>query len=297
MLARYVVCVLFYIFNGSAHSGETAKCKDVPNLPEVIDHQKIDQATIKWLAECAHITEKAPNMVALLPDSDMQYWILMEDMEYEIGESGVKIVVPAGFVTDLASIPKPLWSIGLTVNGRYGRAAIIHDFLYWTQLCSRPQADRLLVIAMKESDVKKFDEKAIYLGVKAGGQASWDKNKLHRGKSYIRFVPTDRPRPPPNMGWEEYRFRLMAENVFDPVFAITPAYCKFGDSTKIPGERKIDPVLRGYTAIDKIGTKASEIPATTPKLIELNPPKKIRDYHDEPFDKWWEENSSHNLSK
>ena len=41
------------------------------------------------------------------------------------------------FMTDFASIPRPLWSI-LPQWGRYGNAAVVHDFGYWTQ--TRPRA-------------------------------------------------------------------------------------------------------------------------------------------------------------
>ena len=40
-------------------------------------------------------------------------------------------------MTDYASIPSVLWSFGLSPHGLYSRAAVIHDYLYWTQLCTR----------------------------------------------------------------------------------------------------------------------------------------------------------------
>lgn len=62
------------------------------------------------------------------------------------------ITVPSGFVPDGASIPRIL-HIAIPTTGWYGRAAIIHDYLYWSQLCTREQADNLMLIAMKESTV------------------------------------------------------------------------------------------------------------------------------------------------
>ena len=44
------------------------------------------------------------------------------------------ITVPTGALTDGASIPRPLWSI-LSPRGPYGRAAVIHDYLYSPQSC------------------------------------------------------------------------------------------------------------------------------------------------------------------
>jgi hypothetical protein len=73
-----------------------------------------------------------PPSVPVLADANQVFWILWTDMKWEIGNSGVFIVVLAGFVTDFASIPQGLWTFGLTPTGSYGRAAIIHDYLYWT---------------------------------------------------------------------------------------------------------------------------------------------------------------------
>jgi hypothetical protein len=39
------------------------------------------------------------------------------------------VVIPVGFVTDFASIPKILWNI-LPPVGTYGKAAVVHDYLY-----------------------------------------------------------------------------------------------------------------------------------------------------------------------
>jgi Protein of unknown function (DUF1353) len=58
-------------------------------------------------------------------------WRLLEDLEYEVTLDGenYKIIVPAGYQTDGTSIP-PALRIFLAVWGSYGRAAIMHDFLY-----------------------------------------------------------------------------------------------------------------------------------------------------------------------
>src|SRR5262249_44656751 len=100
------------------------------------------------------------------PFADNQDWVLIQDLDYHIGESSVTITVPWGFVTDFASIPQPLWSFGLSPNGKYSRAAIAHDWLYWTQLCTRLEADNLLMIAMKESRVPLGTRDLIYSGVR-----------------------------------------------------------------------------------------------------------------------------------
>ncbi|TCJ15227.1 DUF1353 domain-containing protein [Parasulfuritortus cantonensis] len=179
--------------------------------------------------------KQAPEAPVVRPFGDNAEWITIEDMEYRIGTTNEKIVVPKGFVTDFASIPKPLWSFGLSPHGQYGRAAVIHDFLYWTQGCSRVQSDRLLLIAMKESKVGSFDELAIFAGVSAGGESAWANNAKERSAHLPRIVPEKFLRPgDPNMNWKDYRKMLVAKGVRDPQFEANPSYCKFGNSTDVP---------------------------------------------------------------
>ena len=64
----------------------------------------------------------------LKPNEDGKTWTLRQELIYET-DIGYKITVPAGFVTDLASIPRPLWVLWPPF-GKYTRAAVIHDWLY-----------------------------------------------------------------------------------------------------------------------------------------------------------------------
>ena len=156
-------------------------------------------------------------------------------MEYMIGGTQDRIVVPQGFVTDFASVPQGLWWLGLSPHGQYSRAAIVHDYLYWAQGCSRAQSDRLLVIAMKESNVGKFNENAVYAGVFAGGGKAWNSNAAERKKGTPRVIPANYLRPAdPNMDWPAYRAMLVQQGVKDPAFPANPAYCKYGDSRAVP---------------------------------------------------------------
>ncbi|AWB80034.1 hypothetical protein I5V32_05040 [Stenotrophomonas maltophilia] len=45
---------------------------------------------------------------------------------------------------------------------------MIHDCLHWSQLCPRKQADNLMLIAMKESNVSTIDHVAIHMAVRKG---------------------------------------------------------------------------------------------------------------------------------
>jgi hypothetical protein len=178
---------------------------------------------------------RAPPSPAVRAFGDDKYSITVEDMEYIIGSTHERIVVPKGFVTDFASIPKALWSLGLSPHGQYSRAAIVHDYLYWSQGCTRAQADRLLVIAMKESKVGKFDEFAIYRGVSLGGAGSWNDNAKERSAGLPRIVPAQYLKPAdPNVNWPTYRAMLAKQGVKDPPFPSNPSYCSYGNSTTVP---------------------------------------------------------------
>lgn len=181
--------------------------------------------------------KQAPPAPTVRPFGDNKAWITVEDMTYVIGNTSDRIVVPRGFVTDFASIPEFLWSFGLSPHGQYSRAAVIHDFLYWSQGCTREQADRLMVIAMKESRVDAFDEFVVYKGVAGAGGGAWRSNAAERAAGLPRVIPDEFARPEdPNMDWETYRRLLQQKAVKDPPFDASPSYCRYGDSTQVPGQ-------------------------------------------------------------
>ena len=73
-------------------------------------------------------------MVTVSPVPDGKTWAIVEPFGYEVGSkgSGETVDVPAGFQTDIASVPRPFWP-WLPRWGRYGNAAILHDYCYWEQ--------------------------------------------------------------------------------------------------------------------------------------------------------------------
>lgn len=83
------------------------------------------------------------------------------------------IVVPAGFVTDYASVPRiPL--AYLLAGGHAKKAAVIHDYLYRTPNAfvppvTRAQADAVFEEAMAASGQPWWRRKLMWLGVRAGG--------------------------------------------------------------------------------------------------------------------------------
>lgn len=174
----------------------------------------------------------APPSPGIRPSGNNRAFILLEEMEYKIGESELRIRVPAGFVTDYASIPSSLWSL-YSPHDQYSRAAIVHDYLYWSQLCSRKQADNLFMIAMQESEVPETTRKIIYNGVTAFGESAWKENQRQKEDGLPKVVPIKNKDFPPNWSWEMYRHYLVMNGVKDPKFSGND-YCNLGNSVEVP---------------------------------------------------------------
>jgi len=170
----------------------------------------------------------------LKPFADNQQWMLVENLVYILGQTRVSITVPKGFVTDFASIPQPFWSFGLSPSGRYSRAAIIHDYLYWTQACTRLEADNILVIAMKESMVPESTRNTIYRGVRLGGATAWNGNATARARGLPRVIPPDSMSFGPLELWPDYQTRLREAGATDPVATQVPRSCALGATAEVP---------------------------------------------------------------
>ena len=94
----------------------------------------------------------------------------VQSIGYSNYTQGWRVLVPAGFVTDFASVPRFFWRL-IPPTGKYTRAAVVHDFLYRTKgLCTRSQADAVLFEAMKfPCHVGFFTRWTMWLAVRLGG--------------------------------------------------------------------------------------------------------------------------------
>jgi hypothetical protein len=160
--------------------------------------------------------------VAFKPFADGQDSVLVEPMVYSIENTGEKIIVPIGFVTDFASTPRAIWAV-LPPFGTYQKASVIHDYLYWMQECTKSQADEILFLAMRESNVSDIDAWLIYHAVDKFGQSAWNQNKKDRQVGLTRFVRPDSLRA--NDIWSiDYRKTLHQTNE-DQQSPNVPTYC------------------------------------------------------------------------
>ena len=89
------------------------------------------------------------------------------------------ITVPAGFLTDGASVPRIFWNI-FSPFGSCFPAALIHDYLYskasspeW--VIDRDMVDGIFLAAMKDVGVGWLTRHVIYRAVRLGGWVSYKK--------------------------------------------------------------------------------------------------------------------------
>jgi hypothetical protein len=169
--------------------------------------------------------------VDFMPFADGLNWIVKQPLVYRVGVSHDSVVVPVGFVTDFASIPPELQSI-IQQSGPYQLPALVHDWLYWSQSCTRWQADGILLLAMIEHKVQPEQQYAIYGGVVAFGWVAWNANAREKAQHQVRVIPRNRLHFPALTHWSEYRAKLSKDTVADgPSLPVAKAFCRRGTMT------------------------------------------------------------------
>nr|WP_249210040.1 DUF1353 domain-containing protein [Bradyrhizobium manausense] len=121
-----------------------------------------------------------------------------------------RVDVPAGFVTDFASIPRAFYS-ALRPDGEYSYAAVFHDFLYWTQDRPRPACDEVLRLAMLDFKIDRLTVGVIYEAVRKFGESAWQENtrlKAAGEKRILTKFPSD-----PRITWDDWK---KDKSVFEP---------------------------------------------------------------------------------
>jgi hypothetical protein len=114
----------------------------------------------------------SPLIVSPLPDG--RCWRLVYQFSYDVGSegSGDRIHVPVGFVTDFASSPCVVWSI-IPPWGTYGKAAVVHDYLYLVRTRTRKESDDIFREGMMVLKVNPIQIFIMYWAVRAFGWLSW----------------------------------------------------------------------------------------------------------------------------
>jgi hypothetical protein len=170
------------------------------------------------MSACSTIKPNSP--AVLSPFGDGSQWVLREDMVFELTSDNditATIRVPKGFVTDLASTPRRVWAL-YPPFGKYLSAAILHDYLYWTQMCERDQADKIFYHAMKQSQVNLATQAVFLMILKLQGLPAWQQNQQEKTSGLVRVVPNDyldpsEPHFTRQTRWPDLREALLTQGV------------------------------------------------------------------------------------
>ena len=163
---------------------------------------------------------------ALEPFAEGQHFKLIRPLVVRFGEGADSLVIPAGFVSDFATIPQIAQSL-ISKLGPHIRAAIVHDYLYWSQCCSRHEADAIFSKMMKDLGVPWLTRTALYISVANFGRKAWYENARHRAAGLPRVVPPEAREIGPYETWGEYRIYLQSlgrGRFREPV--LTPGFCR-----------------------------------------------------------------------
>lgn len=112
--------------------------------------------------------------------SDRQLYRLTDDFVVESTYLGRTFAAPAGFVTDLASIPRPVYSIIAPDDPCIEYPSVGHDLLYTYlgnlngMIYDRSDADHVLEELMELAGASWFIRKAVLSAVRIGGGSHWN---------------------------------------------------------------------------------------------------------------------------
>lgn len=99
-------------------------------------------------------------------------WQLLADLVYQSDVAEMTFTVPAGFITNFASVPRiPI--VYELAGDTASDAATVHDYLYSTHVVPRSVADAVLREASGVTDVPDWRRQLMWAGVRAFGWLYW----------------------------------------------------------------------------------------------------------------------------
>lgn len=105
--------------------------------------------------------------------SASQLYCLMEPFTYQSDLLGMTVTVPAGFITDFASIPRAVWAWMDPEDPVILFPSALHDYKYTIGDVSREQADGMLKEGMAICGASAFDQFVVYRAVRLFGGSHW----------------------------------------------------------------------------------------------------------------------------
>ena len=113
-------------------------------------------------------------------DTEKSYAVLLSPLYFQV-PGGPLIEIPAGLITDFASVPRIFWSVFPPYDPYYGAPAVLHDFGYSTQgtfelpgfKLPRSEVDQLFLEAMTLQDTERWRRNLMYAAVRLFGASTW----------------------------------------------------------------------------------------------------------------------------
>lgn len=105
-------------------------------------------------------------------------WKLTTEMVVEMGD-GIRFTIPAGFVTDFASSRVGRWEM-LSQKASMSLAAVLHDWLYYSNGITRLQADRYFCESMISLGCSVTESTKAYYAVRMFGFLAWRKHRARK---------------------------------------------------------------------------------------------------------------------
>lgn len=103
--------------------------------------------------------------------NDGWHHVLTAPLTY-ITASSESVMAPVGFWTDGASVPRFLWRV-FPPFGKYFRAAVIHDFMYYRGAFVRSKCDAIFREAVLACGCNKATAYTLWAGVRVGGWVAY----------------------------------------------------------------------------------------------------------------------------
>jgi hypothetical protein len=90
---------------------------------------------------------------------------------------GELVLVPPGFISDGASIPRIAWRVVGHPFADYLESAILHDWLYSTEFFPREGCDSVFLQAMEAQEIAAWRRMAMWRAVRDWGWLTWRRHE------------------------------------------------------------------------------------------------------------------------
>ena len=98
---------------------------------------------------------------------------------YRVDYNGKTFIIPRGFESDGASVPRLFWSLVFSpTDSHAATAGICHDYIYRVQPAdwTREEADRMFLALLVEFRVNVWSANRAYDAVRLFGGSAWSEN-------------------------------------------------------------------------------------------------------------------------